>query len=98
FSLAGKEPAAAPLVSQNAKPPAATTAKATPPGELPDAAGKATVEKVCSDCHGVSTFASNRMSREEWQGVVGDMVARGATATEAELRTVVDYLAKNLGK
>jgi quinoprotein glucose dehydrogenase len=93
FSLTGTEPEAAPLVK-----PATATAKATPAGELPDAEGKATVEKVCSDCHGVSTFASNRMSREEWQGVVGDMVSRGATASEAELRVVVDYLAKNLGK
>ena len=38
------------------------------------------------------------MNREEWDAVVGDMVQRGAVGTQAEMRSVVDYLAKNLGR
>jgi hypothetical protein len=38
------------------------------------------------------------MSRQEWDAVVGDMVQRGAVGTQAEMRSVVDYLARNLGR
>jgi hypothetical protein len=37
------------------------------------------------------------MTRPQWQREVADMVSRGATGTPAELKTVVDYLAKYLG-
>jgi len=36
------------------------------------------------------------MSRDEWKLEVDDMVARGAEGSEQEIRTVIDYLAKNL--
>jgi len=65
--------------------------------DLPDAPGKAVVLKVCTRCHGTGAFAQIRMTRAEWQAEVNGMVARGATGTRKELRTVVDYLAKNLG-
>ncbi len=36
------------------------------------------------------------MSAQQWQAEVDDMVARGAVATAAEIRAIVDYLAANL--
>jgi glucose dehydrogenase len=91
FSLAGKEREAEPLVTRAAPSSAAANAV------LPEGDGKAVVEKVCGACHGVATFVQSRMTRPQWQREVADMVSRGATGTPAELKTVVDYLAKYLG-
>jgi cytochrome c5 len=96
FSLSGTEPEAAPLVTRLAPVSAPPGTTAAIRAELPEAPGKRLVQLVCGQCHGVAVFAQNRMSREEWQVEVADMVARGATGTADELRAVVDYLATNL--
>lgn len=64
--------------------------------DLPEAPGKALVVRVCGKCHGIGTFVRTRMSAQQWQAEVDDMVARGAVATAAEIRAIVDYLAANL--
>ena len=92
FSLAGSEPEAAPLVTHLTP---STTSPAADAG-LPEAEGKPVVERMCAQCHGVDTFAQSRMSPEEWKAVVADMIARGASGTPDEIRTVESYLAKNL--
>jgi quinoprotein glucose dehydrogenase len=91
FSLTGREPEAAPLVTR-----VAPSTGAKPNAVLPEAEGKQAVERMCGQCHGVDTFVHSRMSREEWKAVVADMVARGARGTPEEIRIVEDYLAKNL--
>jgi competence ComEA-like helix-hairpin-helix protein len=65
---------------------------------LPDGEGKATVERVCSKCHGIESVARARNTREGWNRVVDDMVERGAEGTDEDLERIVNYLAKNLGK
>lgn len=72
------------------------TASTGPDVPLPDAEGKQLVVRVCASCHGIGTFSRSRMSRQEWQAVVADMVQRGATGTDAEMRAVIDYLSKYL--
>jgi competence ComEA-like helix-hairpin-helix protein len=62
--------------------------------ELPDGAGKADVVKVCDSCHGVSTLIGEARSPSQWNDVVNDMVSRGASGSDDELRRVVDYLSK----
>ena len=66
--------------------------------ELPEAAGKDAVVRVCTTCHGAGTFLGSRMSPLEWQNEVQDMVARGAQGSSEEIRAVIDYLVKNLGR
>ena len=61
-----------------------------------EAAGK-TFEKTCSSCHDSSTATGERHTRREWKGVVEDMVSRGATGTDAELREVVGWLTRHYG-
>ena len=39
-----------------------------------------------------------RMTKAEWTSVVRNMVSRGATASEAEVQAIIEYLAKNQGK
>ena len=59
---------------------------------------KALVEKTCgTGCHSMEVVTSQRMSGTEWNAVVRTMVARGAQASDAEVKVIVEYLAKTLG-
>jgi competence protein ComEA len=66
--------------------------------ELPDRPGKAVVEKLCSDCHGLATIVGLRRTKAGWETTVDDMASRGAKGTDDEFDQVVTYLAKYLGK
>lgn len=66
--------------------------------DLPDGPGKATVEKLCSNCHGLATVVGLRRTRSGWQTTVDDMAGRGAAGTDEEFDTVVQYLYRYLGK
>jgi competence ComEA-like helix-hairpin-helix protein len=64
---------------------------------LPDVAGKDVVVRVCTKCHGPGNIAKMRLTREDWDDQVADMVERGAKATPKELAAVVNYLTANFG-
>ena len=64
---------------------------------LPDGAGKDIVVRVCTKCHGPGNIAKKRLSRDDWDDQVADMVERGAKGTPKELATIVDYLTANFG-
>jgi competence protein ComEA len=64
---------------------------------LPDVAGKDVVVRVCTKCHGPGNIAKKRLSRDDWDDQVADMVERGAKGTPEELAAVVDYLTANFG-
>lgn len=66
--------------------------------ELPDGKGKEAVQKICSNCHDVTTVTGARRTRKGWEQNVDDMVTRGAEGSEQELQAVVDYLTKFYGK
>jgi competence ComEA-like helix-hairpin-helix protein len=66
--------------------------------ELPDGPGKSSVEKLCSNCHGLAAIVGLRRTKVGWQTSVDDMAARGAAGTDEEFDTVVEYLARYLGK
>jgi hypothetical protein len=38
------------------------------------------------------------MNATDWNAVVQNMVARGAQATDPEVKAIVEYLAKTLGR
>ena len=63
--------------------------------QLPDGPGKAELQKVCGLCHQAERSAAVRLTREGWEGVIGDMIARGARGTDEEFAAILDYLAKN---
>jgi quinoprotein glucose dehydrogenase len=66
---------------------------------LPTGGAKSLVEKTCGvSCHSLEVVTSQRMNAKEWNAVVQNMVARGAQASDAEVPTIVDYLAKTLGR
>ncbi|MGC2401128.1 MAG: PQQ-dependent dehydrogenase, methanol/ethanol family [Acidobacteriaceae bacterium] len=65
---------------------------------LPDGPGKATVERMCTTCHGLNVVTGQRMTKQGWADQVDDMVSRGAVGTDAEIKQVVEYLSRNFGK
>jgi hypothetical protein len=65
--------------------------------KLPEGKGSQETARVCSGCHTIDTVVSERHDRAEWQKLVDEMVARGADGTDAELKDIVDYLAKYFG-
>jgi competence protein ComEA len=62
---------------------------------LPDGPGKAELQKVCGLCHQAERAAAVRLTKEGWEGVIGDMIARGARGTDEEFAAILDYLTKN---
>ncbi len=69
------------------------------PVALPAGGGKALVEKTCgTGCHSVEVVTSQRMNTKEWSDLVQNMVARGAQASDAEVKAIVDYLGRTLGR
>jgi competence protein ComEA len=66
--------------------------------DLPDGKGKDVVDQVCGACHGVDLIASQRATKEGWGYIVDDMVSRGASATNDQIKTINEYLAKNFGQ
>ena len=66
--------------------------------QFPEGPGKATLIKVCSQCHAVDPIATLRYSKDEWKDLVDDMKGKGAEATDEESNVIVEYLFKNFGK
>ena len=67
-----------------------------PVSQLPDGPNRETVQRICSGCHSVQMFTGRGMTREQWGGVVSNMIGRGAKISDEEFDQVVDYLAKAL--
>jgi mono/diheme cytochrome c family protein len=65
--------------------------------DLPDGQGKDVVLRVCGSCHGVDYMTNLKHSKAEWQTVVDQMIGYGATATDQEVETIVNYLTKYFG-
>ena len=66
--------------------------------DLPEGKGKDVLESVCGACHGTDLVASRRATKQGWSYIVDDMVSRGASATNEQIATINEYLAKNLGQ
>ncbi len=57
------------------------------------------VAAVCgTSCHSLDVLASQKMDEKGWNALVQNMVARGAQASDAQVRMIVKYLAQQGGK
>ncbi len=66
---------------------------------LPAGGAKALVEKTCgTGCHSLEVVTSQRLSAKDWNAMVQHMVARGAQASDAQVRAIVEHLARTQGK
>lgn len=65
---------------------------------LPDGKGKDTLENTCAECHGLDRALEELRTSANWREIALKMRAKGATMTDAELETLVEYLSQNFGK
>ena len=66
---------------------------------LPEGAAKVVLQRACgSSCHTLDAVTGMRRDRKSWQAMVDNMIARGATANDDEVRVILDYLAAHVGK
>ena len=63
---------------------------------LPEGKGRDTTVRLCSNCHRIDRWDKQRHSPEKWSDIVDDMVSKGLNASDDDLSTVNDYLAKYL--
>src|SRR6185369_214023 len=67
--------------------------------EAPAAKGKVMFEKACSACHTAESASSARRTRDQWQGVMEEMVSgQGAKVGDDEFGPILEYLASTFGK
>ena len=63
--------------------------------QLPDGPGKAELLRICGTCHQAERSAAVRLTREGWEGVIADMITRGAKGSDEDFGAILEYLAKN---
>ncbi len=63
--------------------------------QMPDGPGRAETEKLCKNCHELARSVSKKQDREGWQATLVKMTAFGMKATDQELGTMLEYLAKH---
>jgi mono/diheme cytochrome c family protein len=62
--------------------------------KLPPGPGRVTVQRVCTACHAADVFAAQAHTKKEWEDIVAEMSNAGATASDAEFKQIISYLAK----
>jgi competence protein ComEA len=66
--------------------------------DLPPGTGKDITDQVCGACHGTDLVSARRATKEGWGYIVDDMVSRGASASDDQVKQIKDYLFKNFGQ
>jgi competence protein ComEA len=66
--------------------------------DLPAGPGKDITDQVCGACHGTDLVSARRATKEGWGYIVDDMVSRGASASDDQVKQIKDYLFKNFGQ
>ena len=89
-----------PLVAAAFGRPASTAQVATPAAGQAEARPAPPPEftKVCVRCHPSDKIVEGRRYPAQWEQVLEQMVARGATGTEPEFDAVYDYLVAQFGR
>ena len=85
---------------------AAVGATMSPPQAAPPAAGAPETHpapppeftKLCVRCHPSEKIVEGRRYPSQWDAVIEQMVARGATGTDEEFDKVYDYLVTEFGR
>jgi len=61
-------------------------------GKSPADNGAELLEQRCSECHASTRAKKAEKTREQWEATVLRMMDKGAKLSEAEKKTLVDYL------
>jgi quinoprotein glucose dehydrogenase len=91
-------PVSKPAPRTTAAEPRTPSARPSAPATAPVGDAKVLMEKTCgTTCHSIEVVTTQRMSANEWNAVVQNMVARGARASDPEMKAIVEYLSKTFG-
>ena len=66
--------------------------------DLPEGKGRVTLENTCSECHGLDRVLTKLRPTAEWRSIVAEMRLKGATMSDDEFKTLIEYLADNFGE
>jgi mono/diheme cytochrome c family protein len=84
------------LFTTYGKKPAAGAAPQSTPATDP---GKAILDAACTTCHGLEGLRNHAYeSRAPYESLIGNMIAYGASVTDAQVPVLADYLLKTYGK
>lgn len=72
-------------------------ALADAPPPPPPGPGLDLINQRCIFCHNTVQIFSQHKTLEAWSATVEQMANRGAEVSPEEMKTIVDYLAKNYG-
>ena len=64
-----------------------------PHGDAPEA-----FTRVCGRCHSSDRVVEGRRSRGQWEEVLEQMTARGATGTDDDYAIIIEYLVSEYGR
>jgi hypothetical protein len=64
---------------------------------LPSAKGDDLTRQLCGSCHGLGSFTGLRMTRADWDTMIGVMIDYGAVMSDEESGVVGRYLAEVFG-
>jgi cytochrome c5 len=64
---------------------------------IPEGKGSDVTKRVCTGCHSSDLWASQRHTKDEWSGVIDQMLSKGLQASDDEIETINTYLATYLG-
>ena len=59
--------------------------------------GPVLLERMCLSCHSRDDFEGLGYDKARWTTVVDDMMSRGATGTDREIQTLIDFLVSRYG-
>jgi cytochrome c5 len=68
-----------------------------PADVLPEGPGKAVLLGACTSCHDAGFVTAKKRSADDWDAVIGTMMDRGASLTEADQEALLAYLTQNFG-
>jgi quercetin dioxygenase-like cupin family protein len=63
--------------------------------QMPDGDGKKLIVAKCQLCHTLERVVTSHRTKDDWAAVIALMVEQGASLTDDESKTVVDYLVTN---
>jgi cytochrome c5 len=62
-----------------------------------DSAAKKIMQDSCTTCHDLDLITGAHMGKDEWQGIVNSMIAKGASVSDKDVPVLVAYLTKAYG-